>query len=216
MFSETLLTIVTVCAAVPAVVVDYRKTWTSRGDKLPDFSYAGYRQSEFSLPASNRPAIITISPGTGDMSSTIQTALDQVSQSGGGVVQLATGTYTLSAGLLVQNGTTLRGSGVDNTIILVNSLYENSITLGQPNLREQRGKATNITDFYVPVGTDTINVLDTSRLRVGKEVYVERGVTQDWIDVMGMTAQRKADGAPRDFTWIDVSLPLQYKITSSY
>ena len=37
------------------------------------------------------------------------------------------------------------------------------------------------------------------------DVYVERGITQDWIDKMGMTAHKKEDGFSRDFTWLVVS-----------
>ena len=204
MLSEILFTVVT-CAASAAVVVDYKKTWTSRNDKLPDFSYAGYRQSEVALPALDRSATLTIASGVGDRSSDIQNALNQVSQGGGGVVHLQAGEYALPTPLVIGNGTTLRGAGIGQTILTVSNLYEDVVTIGPPGLKEQRGKATNITNNYIPVGTDSVNVLDTSRLSVGKEVYVERGVTQAWLDAMGMRAQTAASGAPRDFNWIDVS-----------
>ena len=199
-----LIVVASLDTALSAIVVDYNRTWTSRGDRLPDFSFAGYRQSEVALPAIDRPATLTISPGLGDQAPVIQVALDQVTQAGGGIVALAAGTYALSSGLIIRNKTTLRGAGIGNTILTVNNLNQPVVTMGPADLKEQRGKATNITDPYVPAGTSTVNVLDTSRLFMGKEVYVERGVTQAWIDAMGMTAQKKADGAPRDFNWLDV------------
>lgn len=189
-----------------AKTVDYKKAWTAKGDKLPNFSFAGYHQSEIALPASNRPATKTLGPNE---ASQIQSALDQVFQEGGGVVALQAGTYALSKGLLIQNGTTLRGAGIGKTILTVKSLSENVVTLGKASGKEKKGQSVKITDGYVPAGTGTVHVADASGLSVGMDVYVERGVTQQWIDAMGMNAQKKADGAPRDFTWLKVSFASQ-------
>ena len=38
-------------------------------------------------------------------------------------------------------------------------------------------------------------------------VYVERGVTQKWVDAMGMRARKKENGFRRDFTWLKVGFP---------
>ncbi|KAF1971286.1 hypothetical protein BU23DRAFT_646928 [Bimuria novae-zelandiae CBS 107.79] len=173
MLSEILFIAFPLCTAGAAIVVDYQKAWTARGDKLPDFRFAGYHQSQVALPALDRPATITISPAntTGDRTPAIQAALDQVAQGGGGVVQLVAGTYALSAGLLILIGTTLRGAGIGNTVLTVNNLTKDVVTLGQANLKKQRGKATNI--------TDTVTVLDTSRLSIGKPVYPSEMATEN-------------------------------------
>jgi hypothetical protein len=209
MLLDVVLTLLTLLPLLSAKTIDYKKAWTSQGDKLPDFSFAGYRQSEVALPALNSPAKKTLSPGSGDQSPAIQAALDAVYKAGGGVVALKAGTYALSSGLLIQNGTTLRGAGTGKTTLTVKSLSEAVITLGKTTAKEKRGQSVKITDNYVPAGTDTVHVADASGFSVGMNVYIERGVTQAWIDAMGMTAHKKGDGSDRDFTWLKViSVPL--------
>lgn len=55
-----------------------RLVYTSdiENNKLPDFSYAGYKRSEDSIPTV--PVVKTISPIAGDNTSHIQAALDEV------------------------------------------------------------------------------------------------------------------------------------------
>jgi hypothetical protein len=134
----------------------------------------------------------------------IQAALDEVFQNGGGVVALKAGTYALSSGLLIQNGTTLRGAGIGKTILTVKNLSEDVVTLGKSSGKEKRRTSIKITDDYVPAGTGTVHVADASDLSLGMDVYVERGVTQKWIDKLGMTAHT---GEKRNFTWLKVTYP---------
>lgn len=204
MLFATAFCLVTLALPLHAKTIDYKKAWTSKGDKLPNFSFAGYHQSEVSLPALNVKAKKTIGPGSGDQTAAIQAALDEVFKAGGGVVALKAGTYALSSGLLVQNGTTLRGAGIGKTILTVKNLKEDVITLGEVSGGQKKGASVKITDDYVPAGTDTVHVADASGLEVGMDVYVERGVTQAWIDKMGMTAHKKGNGNDRDFTWLKV------------
>jgi hypothetical protein len=188
-----------------AKTIDYKKAWTSKGDKIPNFSFAGYHQSEVALPALSMSATKTLSPSSGDQSAAIQAALDKVFQDGGGVVALKAGTYSLSSSLVIQNGTTLRGAGIGKTILRVKDLSEDVVILGSSSGKEKKGKSIKITDNYVPAGTGTVHVADARGLSVGMDVYVERGVTQMWIDGMGMKAHTKAEGFPRDFTWLKVT-----------
>lgn len=191
---------VALLAALPfltqAASIDYKKAWTAAGDKLPDFSYAGYHQSEIPLPALSRPAMETLTPGSGDQSSAIQKTLDSVAKSGGGVVELKAGTYTLSHGLRVDNQTTLRGVGTGETILELKYLTEDVIIMGNSSGKPKMGKPIPITDNYVPTGTHSVHVTDTSGLAVGMHVMVSRAVTQAWIDAQGMTPYPK---------WLQVS-----------
>ncbi|KAF1960988.1 hypothetical protein CC80DRAFT_269394 [Byssothecium circinans] len=190
--------------ALSAKTIEYKKAWTSNGDKLPDFSYAGYHQSEIALPSLSTQAKKTLSPGSGSQSLAIQAALDEVFASGGGVVALKAGTYALSSDLLIKNGTILRGAGVGKTILTLKDASKSAITLGKSSRKEKIGESVKITDNYVPAGTDTVHVTDIKGLEVGMEVYVERGVTQKWVDAMGMRAHKKEDGFERDFTWLKI------------
>ncbi|KAK7185020.1 hypothetical protein DPSP01_002849 [Paraphaeosphaeria sporulosa] len=190
---------VTLVLPLHATTIDYRKAWTTKGDKIPNFSFAGYHESESALPSLSSSAKKTLSPGSGDQHATIQAALDEVFQDGGGVVALKAGTFALSSGLLIQNGTILRGAGIRKTILTVKDLSEDVVTLGKTSGKEKKGKSIKITDDYVPAGTGTVHVADARGLSLGMEVYVERGVTQKWINKMGMTAHT---GENRNFTWL--------------
>ncbi|KAF2466549.1 uncharacterized protein BDR25DRAFT_293481 [Lindgomyces ingoldianus] len=174
-----------------AETIDYKNLKTPAGDKLPNFSFAGYHQSEIPLPALTTPANKTLSPGSGDQAPVIQAALDSVKDSGGGVVELKAGTYALSSGLLIHSQTTLRGAGIGKTVLTVKNLEDNVVTLGKQTNGAKRGDSVKITDTYVPAGTSTVHVSDASRFKVGQEVFIERGVTQMWIDEMGMTPHTK-------------------------
>lgn len=185
--------------------ISYDKVWTPKGDKLPDFSFAGYHQSELPLPSLKTPATATVNPGSGDQSPAIQSALDEVYKNGGGVVLLGAGTFALSTPLLIQNGTVLRGAGIGKTTLTVKDLKKDVISVGQTTQKEKKGSSVKITDTYVPAGTSLVHVSDSSSLKTGMYVYVERGVTQKWIDAMGMTAHKEGGEFNRNFTWLKVS-----------
>ncbi|KAL5449014.1 hypothetical protein PMIN07_007723 [Paraphaeosphaeria minitans] len=49
-----------------AKTIDYNKAWTTKGDKIPNFLFAGHHESESVLPSLSLPARKTLSPGSGD------------------------------------------------------------------------------------------------------------------------------------------------------
>jgi len=89
----------------------------SRGDRIMDFSHAGYKGGGVALP--NAPVRVTLSPvSSGDDTSRIQAAINQVAgmapdaQGIRGAVRLNPGTYRLSGTLTIgTSGVVLRGSG---------------------------------------------------------------------------------------------------------
>lgn len=189
-------------SASNSTFVDYTSIQTARGDQLPDFSFCGYHSSELSLPSSNKSPSATLQPASGDQTAAIQNALDKVSNAGGGVVALAAGTYQLSAGLMLSNNTILSGAGIGKTILTTNNGSASVVTMGSGKGTAKLGNVINITNTYVPVGATNVTLQSTSGLSVGMAVYIQRAVTQDWIDANGM------DGLVRDGTaqtWIEVS-----------
>ena len=97
---------------------------------LHDFSYAGYHQGEKEIPFIEDNIVdVTLAPynadnsGETDVTTIIQKALDDVGQSGGGVVYLPAGTYKVNPGntetalRIRYNNTILRGAGTDSTFI---------------------------------------------------------------------------------------------------
>ncbi|KAF2802117.1 uncharacterized protein BDZ99DRAFT_455260 [Mytilinidion resinicola] len=184
----SLLYLLSTLTSVAAVTVDYKNYKTSKGDKLPNFSYAGYHASEKSLPASNSKVTKTLSPGSGDQTAAIQAALDSVWKAGGGVVALKAGKYAITPGLVIRNYTTLRGAGVGKTILNVKSLSGDVITIGDQTGKGKAIKTALITDSYIAAGTGTVHVVDASGFAVGQEVMVQRQVTKSWIAELGMNA----------------------------
>jgi hypothetical protein len=103
---------------------------TSRGDRILDFSTAGYMGGGVALPAA--PVAKVMRPtGLADETATIQAAINEVAalplkNGSRGAVLLAAGTFICSKPILIPaNGIVLRGSGTKNTTIMIapQSLY---------------------------------------------------------------------------------------------
>ena len=93
------------------------------GDKIMDFSYAGYMGGGVAIPSV--PVKFTLSPSVGDNSDAIQNAIDEVSKMRivngfRGTVLLKPGRYDCERALKINaNGVVLRGSGsaINGTIL---------------------------------------------------------------------------------------------------
>jgi len=161
------------------------------GDRIMDFSTAGYMGGGVALP--NVPVKVTVNPSGGDDTSAIQNAINNVSGmplSGGfrGAVLLGPGTFHCSGTLaLSSSGVVLRGSGSGAGGTTVN-------LTGSPHLFIQiHGSGTwqtsgsvNITDSYVASGTNTIHVSSATGFSVGDPVLITRTVTSAWVAFMNM------------------------------
>ncbi|KAI2601851.1 hypothetical protein GGR54DRAFT_634451 [Hypoxylon sp. NC1633] len=201
--------VVTLGQCTLAVDVDWTTITNERGDHLPDFSFCGYHSSDKDLPSASRPSSATLQASSADQTAQIQAALDKVAASGGGVVELGTGTFRLSPGLTISNGTTLRGSGVGSTQLSVSKLNGSVplIALGKdPGHHVQPLSTNRITDSYVGVGASTVTVEDTKGLAAGQAVYVSRTATAQWIRDNGM-ADLTRDKKPQ--TWIKEGILMQ-------
>lgn len=165
---------------------------TSQGDRIPDFSYAGYEGGGVALPVV--PARGTVRPSGADDTTAIQQAIDAVSElplTGGfrGAVELAPGTFHCSGTIsITASGVVLRGAGSGNrgtTIIMTDAPHLALRIAGQLQQKLSRVE-TAITDHYVPAGTLTLHVADASQLHSGDTVLIVKPVTQAWIHFMGM------------------------------
>jgi hypothetical protein len=178
------------------------------GDRIMDFSAAGYMGGGVALPTV--PVKQTVAPsGAADDTAAIQAALDTVAQftpdSNGhrGAVLLHAGTFTCSAPLAIKaSGVVLRGSGSgpDGTTIRMSGQPHTCVTLGaaRPTVLETGGPVP-ITDAYVPTGADAVTVADASHFSPGDTVLVRRPNTEAWVHFMGMDTLVR-DGKPQ--TWI--------------
>jgi hypothetical protein len=182
------------------------KAWNAGGDRIMDFSHAGYRGGGVRLPVV--PAAVTLSPSGGDDTAAIQGALDMVGRrplAGGfrGAVELKAGTYQLGGQLrLTTSGVVLRGagSGMGGSELRFTGAARRVMFMTGTGARAlDMGSAAAITDEYVPAGSRTFTVDRPTGFAVGDGVMVGRPVTPAWISLLGMDKLVR-NGSPQ--TWI--------------
>jgi hypothetical protein len=188
----------------------------SLGNKIPDFSNAGYKGGGVSIPYVAIKE--TVWPVSGDNSENIQAAIDRVSalpqDAAGfrGTVLLKMGIYNLEKTISIKtSGVVLRGEGMsDIGTILVGKLEDiPEESQGLPMERQRRGFRRSplisvegesgfipqedtkqaITDGYVPVGARSFNIASTKGFKPGDKVLVRRFGNQDWLKEIGMDSE---------------------------
>ncbi len=188
----------------------------ARGNRIPDFSHAGYGGGGVPLPVV--PVRVVVPARDGDSTARIQAALDYVAalnpDADGfrGAVLLQTGRHEVAGALrLTASGVVLRGQGPKNTVIVATGTDRRTLIqvrgkadrkLGVwgrivPNAVEGKGYA--VADKYVPVGATRLRLVNTEGLRVGDRVLVEHPSTKAWIAALRM------DRFPTDGkgSWLD-------------
>ena len=177
----------------------------SLGNKIPDFSNAGYKGGGITIPYV--PAKATVWPIAGDNSDKIQKVIDSVSvlppdaYGFRGAVLLKMGLYQLDKPLYIKSsGVVLRGEGMsDIGTILFGKIPKQQPTQGpgrggRPALINISGDSAikvleetkqTISDKYVPVGARSFNVTSAKGFKIGDKVIVRRIGNEDWIKELG-------------------------------
>lgn len=187
---------------------------TPAGDRIMDFSHAGYKGGGVPLPTV--PVKQTVQPTGGDDTAAIQSAVDAVSdmplQDGfRGAVLLAPGTFTISRTIAITaSGVVLRGSGeqgADRSTLRLTGRPFTAVAIRQAG-RRQRGEQqplggvqTEIADAYVPSGAQSFTVADVNGLAAGDTILIRKPVTEAWIKFMQMDDLVR-DSRPQ--TWLAV------------
>lgn len=178
----------------------------ARGNRIMDFSYAGYAGGGVKLP--NVRTRIDVPPSGGDDTAAIQAAIDAVSvlpinkKGFRGAVQLEAGSYKVSSTLeIAASGVVLRGSGSgpDGTIITMTGDPFLFVRISGSGSWQTGSTPASITDAYVPSGSPSFQVDDASIFNVGDTVLVRRPVTAAWVNFMGMDTLMR-NGQPQ--TWL--------------
>ena len=162
------------------------------GDRIMDFSYAGYGGGGVALP--DVPVKAVVAASGGDDTTSIQEALNTVARAEmvngfRGAVLLRAGTFTCSRPLTLNaSGVVLRGSGsgTNGTTIRMTGAPHVCLTVSDPTGAEHLGEPVRITAAYVPSGTRWLEVEDASGFRPGDSVLVTRPVTAAWLQFMNM------------------------------
>lgn len=188
---------------------------TERGDRMLDFSHAGYMGGGVALP--QVPEVLTVGPEAGveDYTSKIQDAIDKVSslpvQNGfRGAVRLLPGEYPCSESIRISaDGVILRGSGSaadkQSTILMSGDRKHSAVVIGAESGQRSGPPGemiqTKVTDAYVPAGSASFHVEDPSLFKVGDTVWVSKPVTRKWVQFMYMDDMYR-DGKHQ--TWLGV------------
>jgi hypothetical protein len=181
----------------PVVPLSFEKgkliyTPDSLGNRIPDFSYCGYKASEQPIPTISVKVVVPVAKG--DATLRIQSALDHVASlpadANGfrGAVLLQKGTYEVFGQIRITvPGVVLRGSGVNETTII-------GAGTGRLALIKIVGKSNKvidseikIVDAYVPVNATTFNVSRTYNKHDDylDQIIIRRPSTANWIKELG-------------------------------
>ena len=179
------------------------------GDRIIDFSYAGYMGGGVALPVV--PVRRTVLPSGGDDSTAIQAAIDEVSQIapvGGvrGAVLLSAGHFHCTKTLTIgASGVVLRGSGSGEgqTAIELTGDPHLGISIAGESKIESLGRTTALADAYVAAGGLSLKVRDASLFHAGDTIQIVRPVTPAWLHFMEMDTMVRAGNKQ---TWVDGEL----------
>jgi len=193
---------------------------TATGDRIMDFSHAGYMGGGVALPTV--PVKRTVQPSGGaDDTGAIQAALNAVGSMPldgqfRGAVLLAPGTYHCLGTITISNsGVVLRGAGNfaeggPKSVLRLGGRPHTAIVVrasggGRPAAASSRGGAseafptTAIADSYVPAGAISFTVVDASGFHIGDPIEIRRPVTPAWVKFLQMDDLVR-DGKPQ--TWL--------------
>ncbi len=201
----------------------------SLGNAIPDFSYAGYKNGNDTIPYV--PVVKTISPVEGDNTTHINTALNEVAyfpvdENGfRGALLLEAGIYEVQNILYMKfPGVVIRGVGdgsdpSSNTILLAttNSPVNRTVLIAGGGSssswrHEETGTRTNILTDTVLVGESTFEVEDVSNYNVGDNIIIYHPCTDAWLEAIdyGGTHSDDPGAGPEDIPWEEDSQPLVF------
>jgi hypothetical protein len=177
----------------------------SKGDKIIDFSYAGYMGGGVSIPTV--PVVMTLEPAPGDNSDLIQKAINKVSamplvKGFRGAILLKPGSYNCEKTLSVNaSGVVVRGSGSgeNGTVINMTGNRHTCFSVNGKVSDTAIGKQVSFAVPYVPAGALVVPFSDAAEFTVGDTIRITRPVTNEWIRYMGMDTLVR-DGKKQ--TWV--------------
>lgn len=167
-------------------------TLDNLGNRIPDFSYCGYKASEEPIPNVNTKIFVAWQDG--DVTELLQNAIDYVTSlpldkdGFRGAILLDKGSFKIEGQLKIrQSGIVLRGSGVGKNGTNLIAAGKDRRTLirivGQDD--KQLGSSIKISDAYVPLNSFSITLPDKHSLKVGDKILIQRPSSKEWIEELG-------------------------------
>lgn len=164
----------------------------SLGNRVPDYSYAGYKAGEEPIP--DVPIKIFVPAKLGDATIRIQSAIDYVAslpldnKGIRGAILLDKGIYEISGQLKINaSGIVFRGSGMgkDGTMLLGSGKDRLTLIVISGKKDRKLENEINIKDAYVPVNAIRIKVHLQNLFKPGDMVIIHRPCTKEWIQKIG-------------------------------
>lgn len=177
----------------------------SLGNKIPDFSNAGYKGGGVAIPYIQVKAVVW--PVPGDNSEHLQKIIDSVcsltpdAYGFRGAILLKNGEYNLEKPISIKaSGVVLRGEGMsDIGTILIGKIPKQMQAQGGPRGRQALVNIAGsagiklleetkqvIIDNYVPVGATSFNVASAKGYKKGDNVILRRIGNMAWIKELGL------------------------------
>ena len=198
------------------------------GNRVPDFSYAGYRNGAVAIPTV--AVVDSASPVAGDNTTNIQLAINRVASrpidANGfrGALYLKAGRYRVSGTLYLNaSGVILRGAGEGSDSTTNTIIYATGDSTSQPTVLIAGGgnsgsgssawsgsltSNVNITTDSLHVGDKTFQVADASPFKVGDNIVVVHPKSTAWLRAIDF------GGVPNDTGttsyWAGQSLAIPY------
>jgi hypothetical protein len=201
---------------------------TARGDRIADFSYAGYMAGGVALPTV--PAAETLTPTGPDDTAALQSALDRTAARAAKehrtlALILAPGTFHLSQTVnITASNVVLRGAGVGKTILTLTGKPHFALHIGADaastddeesaptEAATSAIKSTTLAaNIYVPSGTQTIQVANAAGFAPGDTIQIDHPITPAYVTFMGMNLPDR-DGKPEH--WIGSHITIERRIAS--
>ena len=169
---------------------------TNAVNRIPDFSFAGYKGGGVAIP--EVPVVKTIEPVSGDCHKLIQDAIDEVSALSAdengirGAIFLKKGIYTIGDSIVIRtNGVVLRGegNGTDGTILIASQKKQCTpvhIMGTGSGYGEVTGSRVKITSAYVGTGAVSFDVAEGHLFTVDDKVVVQKTPNDSWINILDM------------------------------
>ncbi|MFV0378993.1 MAG: DUF6298 domain-containing protein [Mangrovibacterium sp.] len=163
------------------------------GNRVPDFSFCGYKASTQAIPTI--AVKVVVEPISGDATSKLQQAIDYVASlpldahGFRGAILLKPGNYQLTGRLSISaSGIVLRGSGFgeNGTTLTAAGLSRETLIRIEGKPVKLNEKQISVAQDYVSVGSFKLKVENASVFRVGDKLAVTRPSTQQWIDLLQM------------------------------
>ena len=166
--------------AFPISVADGKLQYATdeQGNRILDFSYCGYRNSNEPIP--DAEVVYTLSPSEND-SELIQGHIDALAarplneRGLRGAILLEEGTYYLDEPLRISaSGIVLRGVSKEGTVLVKRGVERGAVIYIEGAENRTVGEGVAMTSATLPVGTTTLEVASTEGLSVGQQVLIEQ------------------------------------------